>query len=77
MRILVPESFFDLGEADLSGEAEVLTVLMGGEFGHRRDFLTAGIAGSNAVSLHKANGNPPPAPPKWGRRRETAREVLD
>ncbi|MCU1338007.1 MAG: hypothetical protein JWO19_3588 [Bryobacterales bacterium] len=50
----MPESFFDLGEADLAGEAKVLAVLKNGELGHGWDGLAAGVAGPNAVSLHTA-----------------------
>jgi len=54
MGFLVPQSFFDLGEPDLAGETEVFAVLTRRELGHRRDFLAAGVAGPNAVSLHMA-----------------------
>jgi hypothetical protein len=48
----VPEALFDLGEADLAGQAQVFVAVPGREFRHRRNSLTAGIAGPNAISLH-------------------------
>jgi len=53
----MPKSFFDLGQPYLAGEAQILAVravLACREFGHRRDSLSAGIAGSNAISFHNA-----------------------
>ena len=53
----MPESFFDLREPDLTGKAQILAVgavLACREFGHGRDSLSAGIAGSNAISFHNA-----------------------
>ena len=49
------ESFFDLGEPDLTGQAQIFTVravLACRELGHGRNSLPAGVAGPNAVSLH-------------------------
>ena len=48
----MPESLFDLGKPDLAGEAQVLIALTCRELGHRRDSLSTGIAGSNAISFH-------------------------
>jgi hypothetical protein len=57
MSILVPESFFDLGKANLAGETKIFALRAFPacrEFGHRRDPLTAGIAGPDSISLHMA-----------------------
>jgi hypothetical protein len=54
MKMLVPESLFDLGQPDLAGETQVFAILTRGELGHRRDSLAAGIAGPDSVSLHVA-----------------------
>jgi len=51
----VPESFFDLSEPDLAGQAQIFAiraVLARRELGHRRDSLAAGIAGPDSISLH-------------------------
>jgi hypothetical protein len=60
MRILVPESFFDLGKANLTGEAQIPAPgTVAGPFrcayrelGHGRNSLAAGIASPNTVLLH-------------------------
>lgn len=65
MRILVPEPFFDLGKANLTGEAQIpaLGTVAGRfrcacrELGHGRNSLTAGVTGPNAVSLHTSDGS--------------------
>ncbi|MBZ5633243.1 MAG: hypothetical protein LAO55_08945 [Acidobacteriia bacterium] len=54
MKMLVPESLFDLGQPDLAGETQVFAILTRGELGHGRDSLAAGIAGPDSVSLHMA-----------------------
>ena len=51
----MPESFFDLGKANLTGEAQIPalgTVLACRELGHGRNSLAAGIASPNTVLLH-------------------------
>ncbi len=54
MKMLVPKSFFDLGEPDLAGQAQVFAVLPCRELGHGRDSLAAGVTGPDSVTLHTA-----------------------
>src|ERR1700722_3453935 len=54
IRVLVPKSLFDLGKADLTGQAQVLAILTRSQLRHRRGSLAGGIAGPNAVLLHIA-----------------------